>query len=75
MEVNRSWEAQPKWMHLHYNSYIYGSGNTKEGLKDSKSQNTRKSVVEQSLLEHKQDQNNSKEILTWKEEILMESHL
>lgn len=44
-------EASPEWMHLHHSSYIYGSGNTAEEKVACKSQNTRMSIVKESLQE------------------------
>lgn len=51
-EINRSLGAQSQRIYLYYCSCIYSSENiTEGGQKDSKSQNTRKSAVKQSLLE------------------------
>lgn len=60
-EINRSGlgKPNPKWIHLHHSSYMYGSGNMAEEKVDCKSQNTGMSTMKVSKKWlHKQDKNN-----------------
>ena len=57
---NRLWRGQPQWVHIHYSSYIYGSGNITEErteilkktitTKKNKKKQNKKNRIPESLL-------------------------